>query len=60
MPFGTNYLRMKADEYRSLAAAAHDHASRLQLLNVAERYDREADQSERQNQLPTEKGTVSR
>ena len=60
MPFGTNYLRMKADEYRSLAAATNDHASRLQLLNLAERYDREADQNERQHQQRTETGTASR
>ena len=60
MPFETNYLRMKADEYRSLAAATYDLASRLQLLNMAERYDREAGQNERQNQQRTEKGTASR
>ncbi len=60
MPFETNYLRMKADEYRSLAAVTYDLASRQQLLNMAERYDREADQNERQNQQRTEKGTASR
>jgi hypothetical protein len=59
MPFGTNYLRMKADECRALAAATNDHASRLQLLNMAERYDREADQNEHQHQQRTEKGTAS-
>ena len=60
MPFETNYLRMKADEYRSLPAVTYDLASRQQLLNMAERYDREADQNERQNQQRTEKGTASR
>jgi hypothetical protein len=60
MPFGLNYLRMKADEYRSLAAAMKDGNIRLQLLTLAEHYDREADQNERQNQQPTEKGTASR
>ena len=60
MPFRTNYLRNKADEYRALAAAMTDGAIRLQLLNMAERYDREADQNDRQNQQRTEKVTPSR
>ena len=49
MPFGTNYLRMKADEYRALAAAMTDGAIRLQLLNMAQRYDQEAEHNERQH-----------
>lgn len=60
MPFGMNYLRMKADEYRALAAGMNDGTIRLKLLNLAEYYDREADQNERQHQQRTEKGTASR
>jgi hypothetical protein len=59
MPFGTNYLRMKADEYRALAAAMTDGAIRLQLLSMAEHYDREAEQYERQRQLRAEKADTS-
>src|SRR5438876_10935486 len=46
IPFGTSYPRMKADEYRALAAAMNDGPIRLQLLNMAERYDRDAEQNE--------------
>ena len=60
MPFGSNYLRIKADQYRALAAAMNDGTIRLQLRNLAERYDREADQNDRQNQQRTEKVTPSR
>ena len=60
MPFGTNYLRMKADEYRALAAGMNDGTIRTQLLNLAEHYDREADQNERHDQQRTEKNTASR
>jgi hypothetical protein len=59
MPFGTNYLRKKADEYRALAAAMSDGAIRLQLLNMAERYDQEAEHNEREHQVP-EKAATSR
>jgi len=59
MPFGTKYLRMKADEYRALAAAMTDGAIRLQLLNIAEHYDREAEQNERQHQLRADKAATS-
>ena len=55
MPFGTKYLRTKADEYRALAASAKDVLIRLELLNIAERYDREAKQNEFQ-QLRADKG----
>jgi len=58
MPFGTNYLRKKADEYRALAAAMTDGAIRLQLLNMAEHYDREAEQNERQHQLRANKAAT--
>ena len=58
MPFGTNYLRRKADEYRALAAAMNDGAVRLQLLNMAERYEREAEQNERL-QLQADKAATS-
>jgi hypothetical protein len=60
MPFGTNYLRMKADEYRALAAAMTDGAIRLQLLNMAQRYDQEAEHNERQHQLSADKAATSR
>jgi hypothetical protein len=60
MPFGTNYLRMKADEYRALAAAMTDGAIRLQLLNMAQRYDQEAEQNERQHQVRADKAATSR
>ena len=60
MPFGTNYLKTKADEYRALAAAMNDGTIRQQLLNLAERYDREAEQNERQRQVRAEKVTASR
>ena len=52
MPFGTNYLRQKADEYRALAATMTDGAIRLQLLNMAQRYEQEADNNDRRRQLP--------
>jgi hypothetical protein len=55
MPFGTNYLRRKADEYRALAAAMNDGAIRLQLLSLAERHDQEAEQNERQRQVEQKK-----
>ena len=55
MPFGTKYLRTKAEEYRTLAASAKDVLIRLELLNIAERYDREAKQNEFQ-QLRADKG----
>lgn len=58
MPFGTKYLRMKADEYRAMAAAMNDGAVRLQLLNRAEHYEREAEQNERQ-QLQADKADTS-
>ena len=60
MPFRTNCLRNKADEYRALAAPMTDGAIRLQLLNMAERYDQEAEQNERQYQLRADKATASR
>ena len=59
MPFGTNYLRQKANEYRALAANMTDGAIRLQLLNMAEHYDREAEQNERQHQVRAERVTAS-
>jgi hypothetical protein len=59
MPFRTNYLRNKADEYRALAAAMTDGAIRLQLLNMAERYEQEAEQNEHQHQLRAAKPTAS-
>jgi len=59
MPFGTNYLRQKADEYRALAAKMTDGAIRLQLLNMAERYEQEAEQNERQHQLRADKAAPS-
>jgi hypothetical protein len=59
MPFGTKYLRMKADEYRALAASTIDGSVRLQLLNLAEHYDREAEENERQQQLRADKATTS-
>jgi hypothetical protein len=59
MPFRTNYLRMKSDEYRALAAAMTDGAIRLQLLNIAERYEQEAEQNEREHQLRADKATAS-
>ena len=59
MPFRTNYLRMKADEYRALAATMTDGAIRLQLLNMAERYDQEAEHNERQHQARAEKAATS-
>ena len=52
MPFGTNYLRNKADEYRALAATMTDGAIRLQLLNMAEHYEQEAEQNERRTGRP--------
>ena len=55
MPFGKNYLRKKAAEYRAMAAAMSDGAIRLQLLNMAERYDQEAEHNERQHQMRAEK-----
>jgi len=58
MPFRTSYLRMKADEYSALAAAMTG-AIRLQLLNMAEHYDREAEQNERQHQRRADKATTS-
>jgi len=58
MPFRTSYLRMKADEYRAFAAMT-DGAIRLQLLNMAERYNREAEQNERQHQRRADKATTS-
>ena len=60
MPFGTNYLRMKADEYRALAASANDVYIRLELLKIPERYDREAEHNERQHQLRADQATTSR
>jgi hypothetical protein len=51
---------MKADEYRALAATMTDGAIRLQLLNMAERYEQEAEQNERQHQLRADKATASR
>lgn len=59
MPFGTNYLRMKADEYRALAAAMSDGSIRSQLLNMAEHYEQEADRNERQHQLRADRATAS-
>ena len=59
MPFATNYLRKKADEYRALAATMTDGAIRLQLLNMAERYEREAEQNDRQRQPRADKATMS-
>jgi hypothetical protein len=50
---------MKADEYRALAAAMSDGSIRLQLLNMAEHYDREAEQNERQHQVRAERVTAS-
>jgi hypothetical protein len=57
MPFGTKYLRMKADEYRALAASAKDVYIRSELFKIAERYDREAEQNEFQ-QPRTDKGAT--
>jgi hypothetical protein len=57
MPFGTNYLRQKADEYRTLAAAMTDGAIRLQLRNMAERYEQEAENNDRQRQLSPKSAT---
>jgi hypothetical protein len=37
---------MKAGEYRALAASAKDVFIRLELLKIAERYAREAEQNE--------------
>jgi len=51
---------MKADEYRALAAAMTDGAIRLQLLNMAQRYDQEAEHNERQPQLSADKAATSR
>jgi hypothetical protein len=51
---------MKADEYRALAAAMTDGAIRLQLLNMAQRYDKEAEQNERQHQVRADKAAISR
>ena len=59
MPFRTNHLRMKADEDRALAAAMADGAIRLQLLNMAERYEQEAEHNERQHQVRAEKADTS-
>jgi hypothetical protein len=59
MPFGTNYLKKKAAEYRALAATMTDGAVRLQLLNMAKRYDQEAEQNERQHQPPANKAASS-
>jgi len=59
MPFRTNYLRMKADEYRALAATMTDGAIRLQPLNMAERYEQEAEHNERQHQPRTDEATTS-
>ena len=59
MPFGTNYLRAKADEYRALAARVTDGSIRFQLLNMSEHYDREAEQNERQHQLRADKTTAT-
>ena len=59
VPFGTNYLRKKAAEYRALAATMTDGAVRLQLLNMAAHYDREAEQNERQHQVRAEKAATS-
>jgi hypothetical protein len=50
---------MKADEYRALAAAMTDGAIRLQLLNMAERYEQEAEHNERQHQVRTDEATTS-
>jgi hypothetical protein len=60
MPFRPNYLREKADEYRALAAAMTDGSIRLQFLNMAEHYEREAEQNERQHRLRPAKVTASR
>ena len=57
MPFGTKYLRMKAD--CALAASTTDGSIRLQLLNLAEHYDREAEENERQHHLRADKATTS-
>jgi hypothetical protein len=54
-PSETNYLRKKAAEYRALAATMTDGGIRLQLLNMAERYDQEAEHNERQHQVRAEK-----
>ena len=59
MPFGTNYLRQKANEYRALAANMTNGAIRLQLLNMAERYEQEAEHNERQHQLRADKAAPS-
>ena len=59
MPFRANYLRIKADEYRALAAAMSDGAIRLQLLSMARHYDLEAEQNERQHQVRAEKAGTS-
>jgi hypothetical protein len=59
MPFGTNYLRNKADEYRALAATMTDGAIRLQLLNMAEHYEQEAEQNERQHRQRANKAATS-
>jgi hypothetical protein len=59
MPFGTNYLKKKAAEYRALAATMTDGAVRLQLLNMAKRYDQEAEQNERQHQPRANKAASS-
>ena len=50
MPFRTNHLRMRADEYRALAAAANNDPVRLQLLSIANQFDLLAEQNERQRQ----------
>jgi hypothetical protein len=60
MPFGTNYLRMKADECRVLAAATDDGSNPSKLLNMAEHYDREAEPIELQLRSSVEKATMSR
>jgi hypothetical protein len=60
MPFGTNYLIMKANEYRALAATVTDGTIRLQLLNMAEHYEREAEHNERQRQRRADKAIASR
>jgi hypothetical protein len=61
MPSKVDQLRAKADECRAFGAAVKDDAIRLQLLGIAEEYDRLVEQNERLDKPPQRPGeTASR
>ena len=50
MPSKMNCLRTQAEEYRVLAAAVNNNSVRLQLLSIANHFDRLAEQNEGQRE----------